>query len=125
MVKIPFEQIRLVHQDNHFNAQLTVLVVVGDEKDALSNTRRFDLPIKIPDHRVLEVLPQLAAYPLELVIPRGEKRLAVGVRDHLAQTEATVKYDLVVERGTVEKDAEPPAAAPDATTPPSDTEPVV
>ena len=96
MVKIPFQQIRLVHQDEHYNAQLTVLVQVSDENDGLSTTRRFDLPIKIPSGRVLEVLPQLAAYPLELIIPKGPHRVAIGIRDHLAQTEATVMYDLVV-----------------------------
>ena len=53
---------------------------------------------------MLEVLPQVAAYPLELSMPEGEKRLAIGVRDHLAQTEATVKYDLVVERGAGDTD---------------------
>ena len=96
MVKIPFQRMRLVYQDRHYNAQLTVLVVVSDERDGLSRTRRFDLPIKIPAGRVLEVLPQVAAYPLELVIPRGPHRVAIGVRDHLAHTEAAVKYDLVV-----------------------------
>ena len=96
MIKIPFQRMRLVHQDDHYNAQLTVLVVVRDEHDGLSQTRRIDLPIKIPDGRVLEVLPQVAAYPLELMIPQGPHRVAIGVRDHLAHTEATIKYDLVV-----------------------------
>ena len=99
MVKIPFEKMRLVHKDQHFNGNLTVLVMVRNEKDELSGTRRFDLPIRIPDNRVLEVLPQIAAYPFELTVPGGSKRVAVGVRDHLAQTEATVKVDLMVEEG--------------------------
>ncbi|MEE8526259.1 MAG: VWA domain-containing protein, partial [Thermoanaerobaculia bacterium] len=32
-IKIPFELIRMVHQDQHFKAQLTVLVMVSDEED--------------------------------------------------------------------------------------------
>ncbi len=105
MVKIPFQRMQMVHKDKHFNANLTVLVMARDEKDKLSDVRRFDLPIRIPDHRVLEVLPQVAAYPVELTVPRGTRRVAVGVRDHLAQTEATVKYDLVVENAAVEETA--------------------
>ncbi len=97
MVKIPFQQIRLVHQDAHFNAQLTVLVQVRDEQDSLSRPRRFDLPIKIPDGRVLEVLPQVAAYPLELTIPKGPHRIAIGIHDHLAGIDTTVQVNLVVE----------------------------
>lgn len=96
-VMIPFEQIRLVHQDQHFNAQLTVLIQVSDSEDGgLSKTRRFDLPIKVPDDQVLTALTQVATYSLELEMKPGQKRVAVGVHDHLAHTEATVKYDLVV-----------------------------
>ena len=95
-VMIPFEQIRLVHQDNHFNAQLTVLIQVTDSEDGgLSETRRFDLPIKVPDDQVLEALTQVATYSLELEMKPGHKRVAIGVHDHLAHTEATTKYDLV------------------------------
>ena len=96
-VMIPFDQIRLVHQDRHFNAQLTVLVQVRDEDDGgLSATRRFDLPIKVPDDQVLEALAQTATYEMELEMEPGRKRIAVGVHDHLAHTESTVKYELVV-----------------------------
>ncbi len=104
-VKIPFQRMQLVHKDKHFNANLTVLVMARDEDDKLSDVRRFDLPVRIPDDRVLEVLPQVAAYPFELTVPKGTRRVAVGVRDHLAQTEATVKYDLVVEEVAVEAEA--------------------
>ncbi len=99
MVKIPFQQMRLLHQEDNYNAQLTVLVQVSDDRSGLSSTRRFDLPIKIPTARVLEVLPQVAAYPLELIIPEGPHRVAIGVRDHLARTEATVQYELLVGPG--------------------------
>ncbi len=96
-VMIPFEQIRLVHQDQHFNAQLTVLVQVSDSEDlGLSKIRRFDLPVKVPDDQVLAALTQVATYSLELEMKAGLKRIAIGVHDHLAHTDATVKYDLVV-----------------------------
>ncbi len=96
-VLIPFEQIRLIHQDKFFNAQLTVLVLVRDEEEGgLSETRRFDLPIKVPDNRVLEALQQSATYQMELEMKAGKKRVAIGVHDHLAQTESTVKTELVV-----------------------------
>ncbi|MEM7586952.1 MAG: VWA domain-containing protein [Acidobacteriota bacterium] len=116
MIKIPFQQIRLVHQDEFFNAQLTVLVQVRGDQDGLSRPRRFDLPIKIPDSRVLEVLPQVAAYPLELLMPQGPHRVAIGIHDHLARTDATLKYDLVVDSDTSASDASPgDAAAADTT----------
>lgn len=96
-IKIPFELIRMVHKDQQFNAQLTVLVLVSDEEDGgLSKTRRFDLPIKISDARVLEAMVQVATYPLELKMNRGHKRIAVGVHDHLGKEMSAIKYDIVL-----------------------------
>jgi hypothetical protein len=100
MVKIPFEQIRLIHKDQHFNAQLTVLVLVSDADGGLSETHRVDLPIKIPDTRVLERMNQTAAYPVELRMQKGRKRIAVGVRDHLSGAESAINIELQVGRGT-------------------------
>jgi VWFA-related protein len=99
MIKIPFERIKLVHRDSHFNAQLTVLVLVGDQTGGLSRTHRVDIPIKIPDSRVLEAIEQKAAYPLDLRMEGGRKRIAIGVRDHLAETEAAITLDIDVGRG--------------------------
>ena len=99
MVKIPFERIQLVHRDGHFNAQLTVLLMVSDRDKGLSETHRFDLPIKIPDTQMLYVINQTAAYPVDLRTNRGHKRIAIGVRDHVAGTEAAVSLELVVGRG--------------------------
>jgi hypothetical protein len=99
MIKIPFERIKLVHRDSHFNAQLTVLLLVSDEAGGLSETHRVDIPVKIPDSRVLEVVEQKAAYPIDLRMKGGHKRIAIGVRDHLAETEAAITLDLEVGRG--------------------------
>ena len=97
LIKIPFELIRMIHQDEHFNAQLTALVLVHDEDDGgLSQARRFDFPIKVPDSRVLEAMAQVATYPLELEINKGRKRIVVGIRDHLSQIAATVTYDVTL-----------------------------
>jgi len=96
-VMIPFELIRMVHQDKSYNAQLTLLVLVSDEDDGgLSKTRRFDLPIKIPDARVLEAMVQVATYPLELKMNRGRKRIAIGVHDHLGNESSVIRYEIVL-----------------------------
>lgn len=99
MVKIPVERIRLVHEDGHFKAQVTVVALVSDSDGAPSETHRFDLPIEIPDSRVLEVLEQLAAYPINLRMTKGRKRIAVGVHDHLSGTESAVNLEIEVGRG--------------------------
>jgi len=99
MIKIPVGKIQLVHRDQHFNAQLTVLVLVSDSDGGLSQTHRVDLPIKIPDTRILETMGQLAAYPIELRMKKGRKRIAVGVRDHISGTESALSLEIEVGRG--------------------------
>ena len=96
MIRIPFDQIRLVYRDDSFRAQLTALVVVRDEDDGVSETQRIDFPIKIPGRRIMEAAQHEAGYLLELEMAKGPKRVTVGIRDHLANTESTLHLDLEV-----------------------------
>ncbi len=97
LVKIPFERLLLLPQEQVHSARVSLLVVAGDGKGGLSPTQRIDLPIEIPNERMLEALAGgIAAYPLELEMRAGPQRLSVGALDHLARTEAFVHLDLVV-----------------------------
>ncbi len=97
MLTIPFDQIRMVYQDDHYRAQLTALVVVHDDDGGgYSEARRIDFPVRIPGRRIMETANQQAGYLLELEMDGGPKRIAVGIRDHIAETESTVHLDLVV-----------------------------
>ncbi|MEM7354257.1 MAG: VWA domain-containing protein [Acidobacteriota bacterium] len=101
MLTIPFEQIRMVFQGEHYMAQLTALVLVHNEKDGgISEPQRIDFPIKILGSRIMEAARSDAGYVLELEMGGGPKRVAVGVRDHFGRTESTVNLDLVVGQGT-------------------------
>jgi len=97
MVKIPFQKLLLVPQEEFHTAQVSLFVVARDEKSGgVSPFRRIDIPIKIPNAQILEALSQTAAYPLELEMDRGPKRITVGVRDHLADVDSTVNLQIEV-----------------------------
>ena len=101
LLTVPFDQIRLVYHEEQYMAQLTAVVVVHNEGDGgISDPHRVDFPIKISGRRILEVVQQLAGYVLELEIDEGPKRIAVGLRDHFARTEATVNLGITVGAGT-------------------------
>ena len=100
MVKIPFQKLLLVPEEEFHTAQVSLFVIARDEKSGdVSPFRRVDLPIKIPNAQILEALSQVAAYPLELEMDRGPKRISVGVRDHLADVDATVNLEIHVGEG--------------------------
>ncbi len=101
LLTVPFDQIRLVYHEEQYIAQLTAVVVIRNEGDGgLSEPQRIDFPIKISGRRILEAVQQLAGYVLELEIGEGPKRIAVGLRDHFARTEATVHLGITVGEGT-------------------------
>ncbi len=97
LLTVPFDQIRMVYHEDQYIAQLTAVVVIRSEGDGgLSEPRRIDFPIKISGRRILEAVQQLAGYVLELEFDQGPQRIAVGLRDHFARTEATVNLGIMV-----------------------------
>ncbi len=101
MVQIPFEKILLLPEENHHSGRLTLFVVVRDENNQnLSPFRRVEIPLEIPNDQILQVMAQSAGYPLELNMQPGPKRIAIGIRDRLAQLDSTTHLDLNVGSGT-------------------------
>lgn len=116
LVKIPFEKLLLLPQEENHVGRLTLFVVVQDHKSQnLSTLSRVELPLKIPNEDILAVMTQKAAYPLQLEMKGGSQRLAIGIRDHLARVSATVELDVVVPdslAAAVVPPVDPPAAEP-------------
>lgn len=97
MVQIPFEKILLLPEEALHSGQLTLLVVVRDETTlGLSPFQQVEIPLQIPNDEILQVMTQSAAYPLELNIQEGPKRIAVGVRDRLAQVDSITLVEVKV-----------------------------
>ncbi len=112
MVKIPFKNLLLLPREKVHSAKVSLYVVVRDDKKGgVSSPQRVDLPIEIPNGKILEALSQVATYPLELDMKRGHKRISIGVRDHLANVDSTVNLDLEV--GNLAA-GDPQTGAPDA-----------
>lgn len=96
MVKIPFSQLLLLPEEEHHSGRVSLFVVVRDAAGGTSPIRRVELPIQIPNERILEALGKSAAYPLELELGEGPKRISIGLRDHLAQVDTTVNLEVDV-----------------------------
>jgi len=103
MVQIPFQNLQMVSDGTSYNAQLTVLVTVSNKKGGLSDPKRFDLPIQIPNAQILAARAQAAAYPLELEMDSGLHQVAVAVRDHLAQSASVVSLEVQVGEAKAKK----------------------
>ncbi len=97
MVQIPFEKILLLPEETHHSGRLTLFVVVRDETNQnISPFRQVEIPLQIPNDQILQVMAQSAGYPLELNMEPGPKRIAIGIRDRLAQLDSTTHLDLTI-----------------------------
>ena len=71
-------------------------VVARDDGGGVSRPQRIDLPIRIPNERILETADGRAAYPLQLEMKPGPQKISVGVRDQLARVDSTLSLTLDV-----------------------------
>ena len=93
MVQIPLGGLQMASDGEQYNANVSILVAVLDEKGGFSKPRRFDLPIQIPNAQILQARQQAAGYPIELELKKGIQRVGVGIRDHLALTSSCLGLD--------------------------------
>lgn len=93
-VKVPFDKLLLLPHSEVHSGHLTLFVVVGDEAGGVSPFQRIEIPIRIPNERILEAMSGAAVYPLELEVRGGRQRLALGVRDQLAKVDSTLHVEL-------------------------------
>ncbi len=95
-VTIPFRKLLLIPEEDSHVAQVTLVVVARDEGGGVSRPQRIDLPIRIPNERILETAEGRAAYPLRLEMKPGPQKISVGVRDQLARVDSTLSLSLDV-----------------------------
>lgn len=95
-VQVPFEKLLLLPEAEVHAGHLTLFVVVGDEKGGMSPFQRIEIPIRVPNDRILEAMAGAAAYPFEIEVHGGRQRLALGIRDQLARVDSTLQIDLDV-----------------------------
>jgi VWFA-related protein len=98
MVKIPFQELLLLPEQDHHLGRVTLFVVARDERGGVSPFQHVEMPIRIPNDRIAEAMLGVAAYELQLEMKEGAQRISIGVRDQLAKVDATVNLELNVGR---------------------------
>jgi VWFA-related protein len=107
-VSIPFRKLLLIPEQDSHVAHVTLVVVARDEAGGVSQPQRIEMPIRVPNERILDTADGRAAYPLQLEMKPGLKRISVGVRDQLARIDSTLS--LALEVGSRAAAAIPPEA---------------
>ena len=90
MVKVPLGKLVLVPQEDVHVGRIGIFVCARDSKGRTSPVQSIDVPIRIPNDRLLTALGQVAGYRMTLLMRPEEHAVAVGVRDELGRVESTV-----------------------------------
>jgi hypothetical protein len=96
VVRVPISQLVLVPQENEHVAQVSIAIAVRDANGGLSDPQSYELPIRIPNDRLLESMSQEIGHGINLLVRGGDSKLAVGVRDELSAIESTVNLNVTV-----------------------------
>jgi hypothetical protein len=96
LVRVPISQLVLVPQENEHVARLSIVIAVRDIDGRLSDPQRVEVPISIPNEKLLEAMGQEVGHGLNIAMRKGDSKLAVGVRDELSAVESTLNLNVTV-----------------------------
>jgi VWFA-related protein len=83
-VKIPIGGATLIPQADVYYGKLLVSVAVIDDDGRMSTVQQTPVPLEIPSADIEIARQQSFVYEAQLLMRRGDQRVAVGVRDELA-----------------------------------------
>ena len=96
VVKIPIGKLVLVPREQTQEARVRLYIAAMDEKGGVSDVQQVQLPISIPAADVAAAVGKHYAYSVNLLMRRGDQKVAVGVRDDVAGESSFVSRTLRV-----------------------------
>lgn len=99
LVRVPIGSLTLLPQESAHVGRMSIVVAVQDADGDLSEPQTLDVPVEIPNERLLQAVIQDVGKQVNLLVRRGECKLAVGVRDELSGVHSTLNLNLSVGGG--------------------------
>lgn len=101
VVRIPLGKLVLVPRDQTQEARVRLYIAAMDDQGGVSDVQQVPLPISIPASEVQAAMGKHYAYSVNLLMRRGDQKVAVGVRDDVAGESSFVSRTLRVGGGAV------------------------
>lgn len=95
-VKLPVAKVALVPEQSSHVGSISLFIVVRDPEGRISDPRKVQLPVRIPNENFASSITGMAAYATNLLVRSGEQVVGVGVRDDLTEVGSTVNVKLNV-----------------------------
>jgi len=85
-LRIPLFKLTVLPQDDIYQGNLRLMVVVRDEQGGMSALRQVEVPLRISRKEVLNAMGQYYVYNLTLNLKPGLQHVALAVRDDIGTT---------------------------------------
>lgn len=95
-VRIPLGKLVLVPRETESEAAARVFVAAQDSQGGVSEVQQAVVPIRVPNDQVATISRKYYTYSLSLLMRPGEQKVAVGLRDDIANTTSFVARSLRV-----------------------------
>ena len=86
VVKMPIGKLALVPNETGQAARVKIFVGVMDAKGGTTPVQEATVPIQVPNEKVEAAQKQYYSYELKLLMPPGEQKVGIAVRDEVAST---------------------------------------
>jgi len=96
MVRVPIGQLVLLPGEKEHTGHISIHLVVQDERGGLSPVQRREYPVQVANDQLLNAVASQAGFVMGLIMREGSQKVAVGVRDEVAKTEATTTIEVNV-----------------------------
>ena len=96
LVKIPLDKVVMVPKEQSHEARLRLYIAAMDSDGGISDVQQVQLPISIPLADLQTATGKHYAYSVNLLMRRGDQKVAVGVRDDVAGESSFVSKALRV-----------------------------
>lgn len=97
LVKIPIASLTLVPQGARHVGRLSVVVQAQGAGGDLSEPATGVVAVELENEQLLTSLNGMAGYRLKMRVSKGEQRIAIGVRDEIAQRDSALR--MVIKAG--------------------------
>lgn len=95
-VQVPVAALAVEAKGSEHTGQVSIFLVTGDGALADGPVRKAVFPVALSNAQILDAMGQMVDYRLQLRMPGGPGRIAVGVRDDLDPRLSTATLDLTV-----------------------------
>ncbi len=95
-VRIPLGKLVLIPRETESEAATRVFVAAQDTQGGVSEVQQAAVPIRVPNDQVSSIGGKYYTYTLSLLMRAGEQKVAVGLRDDVANASSFVARSIQV-----------------------------